>query len=77
MSGNWFHCHEHGRSVGRRDTGLLRMQQAGVIPTDYCTAMVEILADNADPIAGEFYAALGMPFATLVGQMAEAYAAKA
>ena len=61
----------------KRDTGLLRMQQAGVIPTDYCTAMVEILADNADPIAGEFYAALGMPFATLVGQMAEAYAAKA
>ena len=61
----------------KRDTGLLRMQQAGVIPTDYCTAMVEILADNADPIAGEFYTALGMPFATLVGQIAEAYATKA
>jgi len=61
----------------KRDTGLLRMQQAGVIPTDYCTAMVEILADNADPIAGDFYTALGMPFATLVGQMAEAYATKA
>jgi nicotinamidase-related amidase len=60
----------------KRDTGLLRMQQAGVIPTDYCTAMIEILADNADPIAGDVYAALGMPFATLVGQLAGAYAAK-
>jgi len=38
------------------------------------TAMVEILADNADPLTGDLYAALDMPFATLVGQIAAAHA---
>ena len=57
----------------KRDAGLLRMQQAGVIPIDYATLMVEILADNASARAGEVYAALDMPFAVLVGQMAEAH----
>jgi nicotinamidase-related amidase len=57
----------------KRDAGLLRMQQAGVIPSDYATLMVEILADNASASAGEVYAALDMPFAVLVGQMAEAH----
>jgi nicotinamidase-related amidase len=56
----------------KRDAGLLRMQQAGVIASDYSTLMVEILADNASPKAGEVYGALDMPFAVLVGQMAEA-----
>jgi nicotinamidase-related amidase len=57
----------------KRDAGLLRMQQAGVILIDYATLMVEILADNASASAGEVYAALDMPFAVLVGQMAEAH----
>ena len=57
----------------KRDAGLLRMQQAGVIPSDYATLMVEILAGNASARAGEVYAALDMPFAVLVGQMAEAH----
>jgi nicotinamidase-related amidase len=56
----------------KRDAGLLRMHQAGVILADYATVMVEILADNADPLAGDLYAALDMPFATLVGQIAAA-----
>ena len=56
----------------KREAGLLRMQQAGVVPIDYSTAMVEILADNADPIANDVYAALDMPFAVLVGQIASA-----
>jgi nicotinamidase-related amidase len=60
----------------KHETGLLRMQQAGVITTDYCSTMIEILADNADPLARDVYAALGMPFGTLVGQMAEVYAAR-
>jgi hypothetical protein len=47
---------------------LVRMQRAGVTPIDYATAIVEILADNADPLAGEVYAALDMPFVVLVGQ---------
>jgi nicotinamidase-related amidase len=57
----------------KRDAGLLRMQQAGVIACDYSTLMVEILADNASSRAGEVYGALDMPFAVLVGQMAEAH----
>jgi len=32
--------------------------------------MVEILKDNARPEAGEVYAAMDMPWATLVGQIA-------
>jgi hypothetical protein len=35
--------------------------------------MVEILADNASSRAGEVYGALDMPFAVLLGQMAEAH----
>ncbi|MET7991108.1 isochorismatase family protein [Amycolatopsis sp. NPDC005232] len=58
----------------KREAGLLRMQQAGVIPIDYATAMVEVLADNSDPQAGYVYAALEMPFAVLVGQIAAGYA---
>jgi len=57
----------------KREIGLLRMQQAGVIPIDYSSAVVEILADNADPLAGDVYGALDMPFAVLVGQLAAAY----
>jgi hypothetical protein len=38
------------------DMGVLRMQQAGVIPVGYSNVAVEILGDNA----------LGIPFAGLV-----------
>jgi len=38
--------------------------------SDYATMMVEVMADNADPAAGAVYAALDMPFATLMGQVA-------
>src|SRR5438445_12516451 len=60
-------------SETKRQAGLLRMQQAGVILSDYATLMVEILKDNASPLAGPVYGALDMPWATLVGQIAEAY----
>ena len=57
----------------KRQAGLLRMQQAGVILSDYATLMVEILKDNASPLAVPVYGALDMPWATLVGQIAKAY----
>src|SRR5690349_22508069 len=60
-------------SETKRQAGLLRMQQAGVILSDYATLMVEILKDNASPLAGAVYEALDMPWATLVGQIAKAY----
>lgn len=60
-------------SQTKRETGLLRMVQAGVIVTDYASVMVEILGDNARPDAGAVYGAIDMPWATLVGQIAQAY----
>ncbi|MBR0641306.1 isochorismatase family protein [Plastoroseomonas hellenica] len=60
-------------SETKRQVGLLRMQQAGVILSDYATLMVEILKDNGRPEAGAVYDALDMPWATLVGQIARAH----
>jgi nicotinamidase-related amidase len=60
-------------SETKRQVGLLRMLQAGVILSDYATLMVEILKDNARPEAGAVYAAMDMPWAKLVGQIAHAY----
>lgn len=57
----------------KHQTGLLRMQQAGIIISDYATLMVEILRDNARPEAGAVYGALNMPWATLVGQVVHAH----
>lgn len=56
----------------KRETGLLRLTQAGVVVADYSALMVEILADNAAPHAGEVYGALDMPFAKLVGGLSAA-----
>jgi nicotinamidase-related amidase len=51
-------------SQTKREAGLLRMQQAGVIVSDYATLIVEILADNSRAEADLVYAALDMPWAT-------------
>ena len=59
-------------SETKRQAGLLRMMQAGVVVSDYATLMVEILKDNGRPEAGAVYGALDMPWATLVGQIASA-----
>ena len=60
-------------SETKKQTGLLRMLQAGVVVSDYATLMVEILKDNARPEAGAVYGAIDMPWAKLVGQVAQAY----
>jgi nicotinamidase-related amidase len=60
-------------SQAKRDAGLLRMLQAGVIVSDYATLSVEILKDNGRAEAGAVYGALAMPFAVLLGQVAKAY----
>jgi nicotinamidase-related amidase len=57
----------------KRQVGLLRMMQAGVIISDYATLMIEILNDNARPEAGAVYNAIDMDWAKLVGQIAKAY----
>jgi nicotinamidase-related amidase len=60
-------------SETKRQAGLLRMLQAGVILSDYATLMVEILGDNARPEAAAVYGAMEMAWAKLVGQIAQAY----
>ena len=58
---------------GQVDMGILRMQQAGVVPVGYSNAAIEILADNAAPEAEAVYAALGMPFSALVFGLRQYY----
>ena len=43
---------------------------------DYANSTAEILADNADPRLLHVYAALDMPFAVIVGQIASALTKK-
>ncbi|MFJ2783807.1 MULTISPECIES: isochorismatase family protein [unclassified Streptomyces] len=57
----------------KREAGLARMQQAGVILSDYATLVVEALGDNTAPESVAVYAALDMPFAVLVGQISAAH----
>jgi nicotinamidase-related amidase len=58
----------------KRQVGILRMLQAGVIVSDYATLMVEILKDNGRPEAGAVYGAMDMDWAKLVGQIVQVYA---
>jgi hypothetical protein len=45
-------------SETKRQMGLLRMMQAGVILSDYATLMIEVLKDNGRPESGAVYGAL-------------------
>ncbi|WP_255358397.1 isochorismatase family protein [Mycobacterium sp. URHB0044] len=56
----------------KREAGLARLATLDIEVSDYATMIVEIMADNADPKANDVYAALDMPFATLMGQVATA-----
>jgi nicotinamidase-related amidase len=60
-------------SQTKHEAGLIRMQQAGIILSDYSTLTMELLKDNGRPDAASVYEALAMPFAVLVGQIAHAY----
>jgi len=57
----------------KRMTSILRMQQAGVIVVDHGAVVVELLGDNADPLARQVYEALDVGFAILNAQLREAY----
>ncbi|MGC2427865.1 MAG: isochorismatase family protein [Nitrososphaeraceae archaeon] len=43
-----------------QQTAMIRMTQVGVIVADYNAIIVEILANNADPLAAQVYAAIGL-----------------
>lgn len=53
----------------KRQTGLMRLAQSGVVVADASSLMVEILADNASPQAMPVYSALDMDWAMLVNQV--------
>jgi nicotinamidase-related amidase len=57
----------------KREVGLLRLLQAGVIVADHATLMMEIMKDNGRPEAGEVYGAIDMDWAKLVAQLAQAH----
>jgi nicotinamidase-related amidase len=57
----------------KRQVGLLRMMQAGVILSDYATLMIEVLKDNGRLEAGAVYGAIAMDWAIVVGQIAQAH----
>ncbi|HEX4044297.1 MAG TPA: isochorismatase family protein [Gammaproteobacteria bacterium] len=48
------------------ELGVTRMAQAGVKTVGYSNVVVEMLKDNANPLALEVYSGLDMPFASLV-----------
>lgn len=56
-------------NMTKRETALIRLTQAGIVVADGASLMVEILADNASAEAGDVYAALGMDWSILVGQV--------
>lgn len=53
----------------KRETGIIRLAQSGVVVSDASSLIVEILADNASPLAHQVYSALDMDWAKLVGQV--------
>src|SRR2546427_10495 len=57
----------------KRQLGIARLMQAGVIVSDYATLMMEVMKDNNRPEAGAVYGAIDMDWAKLVGQLAHAY----
>lgn len=59
----------------KRETGIVRLIQSGVVTADASSLIVEILGDNASPKAEEVYTALGMDWSILVGQVRESAAA--
>ena len=52
-------------------TAIEQMRQAGVTITSGAAAFIEMLHDNASPLAGEFYAALDLPATRYILQITQ------
>ena len=59
----------------KREAGISRLVQSGVVVADASSLIVEILGDNASSKAEEVYTALGMDWSILVGQVRASAAA--
>lgn len=53
-------------TIKQGELGVMRMVHAGVKVVGYSNVIVEMLKDNASPLATEVYMCLDMPFASLV-----------
>jgi nicotinamidase-related amidase len=63
-------------TIKQGELGVTRMVQAGVKPVAYSNVVVEILKDNANPLAVEVYSGLDMPFASLVNGLNQYFSKK-
>jgi len=52
-------------------TAIEHMRQVGVTITSGAAAFIEMLHDNASPLAGEFYAALDLPATRYILQITQ------
>ena len=63
-------------TIQQGELGVMRMVQAGVKPVGYSNVIVELLKDNANPLAMEVYTGLDMPFANLVNGLTRYFSSK-
>ncbi|MGB6977161.1 MAG: isochorismatase family protein [Gammaproteobacteria bacterium] len=63
-------------TVKQGELGVTRMSQAGVKTVGYSNVVVEMLKDNANPLAMEVYTGLDMPFASLVNGLNQYFSKK-
>lgn len=56
----------------KRIAGMQRLNTLGIQVTDYATAAVEMLKDNADPLSGALYNAIDLSFSNIVYELSEA-----
>jgi hypothetical protein len=57
----------------KRQVGLLRMMQAGVVLSDYTPLVIEVPKDNGRAEAGAVYGAMAMDWAVAVAQIVQAH----
>jgi nicotinamidase-related amidase len=63
-------------TIKQGELGVARMVQAGVKVVGYSNVVVEMLRDNANPLATEVYSCLDMPFANLVYELNQYFSKK-
>jgi len=63
-------------TIKQGELGVTRMVQAGVKTVGYSNVVVEILKDNAHPLAFEVYSGVDMPFASLVNGLNQYFSEK-
>jgi len=63
-------------TIKQGELGVARMVQAGVKVVGYSNVIVEMLKDNANPLAIKAYSGLDMPFASLVNGLNQYFSNK-